>query len=65
MGSAGLAARIAAVVQIDPAAPVIEFSGRWRTWGALGATIKEVAQLVPAPGAQVGILLRNRPASIG
>jgi acyl-CoA synthetase (AMP-forming)/AMP-acid ligase II len=61
----GLAERIGAVAALDPAAPVLEFGGRWRTWGELGATIERVASLVPAPGTEVGILLRNRPASIG
>ena len=60
-----LADRIAAVVTVDPAAPALEFDGRWRTWGDLGATIEQVAALVPEPGWQVGILLRNRPASVG
>jgi long-chain acyl-CoA synthetase len=60
-----LSERIAAVVAIDPSAPAIEFGGRWRTWGDLGATIDQVAELVQAPGTQVGVILRNRPASIG
>ena len=60
-----LADRIAAVVAVDPAAPALEFDGRWRTWGDLGATIEQVGALVPEPGWQVGILLRNRPASVG
>lgn len=57
--------RIAAIVALDPAAHAVEFEGRWRTWGQLGETIEQVADMVPAPGAQVGILLRNRPASVG
>jgi long-chain acyl-CoA synthetase len=61
----GLSERIADVVAIDPSAPAVEFGGRWRTWGDLGATIERVAALVPSPGTQVGILLRNRPASVG
>jgi acyl-CoA synthetase (AMP-forming)/AMP-acid ligase II len=61
----GLSERIADVVAIDPSAPVVEFGGRWRTWGELGATVDRVAELVPAPGTQVGVILRNRPASIG
>ena len=59
-----LAERIAAVTQIDPAAPVMEHDGHWQTWGELGATIDAVATAVP-PGAAVGILLRNRPAHVG
>ena len=37
----------------------------WRTWGELGATVDDVAALIDRPGLQVGILLRNRPSSIG
>ncbi len=60
-----LSARIAAVLAIDAAAPALEFEGRWRTWGDLAATVEQVAACVPHPGAEVGILLRNRPASVG
>jgi acyl-CoA synthetase (AMP-forming)/AMP-acid ligase II len=59
-----LGERIAAVAALDPAAPAIEFGGRWRTWGEVGATIDAVAALVPHPGAPVGVLLRNRPAQV-
>jgi acyl-coenzyme A synthetase/AMP-(fatty) acid ligase len=59
-----LGARIAAVAAIDPAARAIEFEGRWRTWGEVGATVEAVAALVPHPGAAVGVLLRNRPAQV-
>jgi acyl-CoA synthetase (AMP-forming)/AMP-acid ligase II len=59
-----LGERIAAVAAIDPAAPALEFDGRWRTWGELGATIDAVARTVPRPGAPVGVLLRNRPAQV-
>jgi acyl-CoA synthetase (AMP-forming)/AMP-acid ligase II len=60
-----LSARIRAVVAIDPDASALEFGGRWWTWGELGTTVEQVATLVPSPGTQVGILLRNRPASVG
>lgn len=60
-----LAERIAAIPKLDPAAPALEFDGRWHSWGALDATLASVASLVPEPGAQVGILLRNRPAHVG
>ncbi len=59
-----LGERIAAVAAIDPSAPAIEFAGRWRTWGEVGATVDAVAALVPHPGAPVGVLLRNRPAQV-
>jgi acyl-CoA synthetase (AMP-forming)/AMP-acid ligase II len=60
----GLADRIAAVLALDPAAPAVEFGGRWHTWGDLAATADEVADLV-GPGTEVGILLRNRPRHVG
>jgi acyl-CoA synthetase (AMP-forming)/AMP-acid ligase II len=58
-----LSQRIGAVLAIDPAAPALEFEGSWHTWGELQATVSAVAAHVPA-GARVGILLRNRPASV-
>ncbi len=64
-GPTALSERIAAVGTIDPTAPAIEYGGRWRTWGELGATIESVAGVVPRPGAAVGVLLRNRPAQLG
>ena len=62
---AGLPARIADVVAIDPGADAVEFEGRWRTWGQLADTVAEVAESVESPGVEVGVLLRNRPAPIG
>jgi acyl-CoA synthetase (AMP-forming)/AMP-acid ligase II len=61
----GLPARIADVLALDPAADAVEFDGRWRPWGALADTAAQVAALVDRPGAEVGILLRNRPAAVG
>jgi len=60
----GLADQITAVLAIDPTAPAIEFAGHWHTWGELAATVASVAAEVPAPGTQVGVLLRNRPAQV-
>ena len=60
-----LSERIAGIVALEPASPAVEFEGRWRTWGDLGATVAAVADHVPAPGTEVGILLRNRPAPVG
>jgi acyl-CoA synthetase (AMP-forming)/AMP-acid ligase II len=62
--TSGLSARIADVLAIDPAAPALEYEGGWRTWGELARTADQVAALV-RPGTEVGILLRNRPPSIG
>lgn len=64
-GASALSERIAAIPRIDPAAPAIEFEARWLSWGQLDATIAGVADQVAEPGAQVGIILRNRPAHVG
>lgn len=60
-----LSERIAAVTRIDPGAPALEFERRWYTWGQLEATLSRVAGQVPEAGAQIGIILRNRPAHVG
>lgn len=57
--------RIAEVLAIDPAAGAVEFEGTWWSYGDLAATAAQAAALVPAPGTEVGILLRNRPVAIG
>ena len=59
-----LGERIAAVLALDPGAPALEFAARWRSWGALASTAESVAAELPAAGARVGVLLRNRPASV-
>ena len=61
----GLAQRIAAVLAVDPGAPAIEYEHSWSTWGELADTARQAAALVERPGAEVGIILRNRPASVG
>jgi acyl-CoA synthetase (AMP-forming)/AMP-acid ligase II len=61
----GLAQRIAEVLAVDPDAPAIEFEGSWSTWGELADTARQATALVDRPGAEVGIILRNRPACIG
>ena len=61
----GLGARIADVLAVDPGAPAIEFEGSWSSWGEVSDTVEQAAALVAEPGAAVGILLRNRPASVG
>jgi acyl-CoA synthetase (AMP-forming)/AMP-acid ligase II len=63
--TSALAERIATILRIDPAAPALEFEGRWHTWGQLDATLSSIGELVPEPGTQVGIVLRNRPAHVG
>jgi acyl-CoA synthetase (AMP-forming)/AMP-acid ligase II len=64
-GGCALSDRIADVLAVDPGAPAIEFEGSWRTWGQLADTVGRAAALVERPGAEVGVLLRNRPASVG
>jgi acyl-CoA synthetase (AMP-forming)/AMP-acid ligase II len=61
----GLPGRIADVLAIDPTADVVESGGRWRTWGQLADTVAQVAAVIERPGTEVGILLRNTPASLG
>jgi acyl-CoA synthetase (AMP-forming)/AMP-acid ligase II len=61
----GLSGRIGDVLAVDPSVDAIEFEGSWRTWGQLSDTVAQMARLVAHPGAEVGILLRNRPSSIG
>jgi acyl-CoA synthetase (AMP-forming)/AMP-acid ligase II len=61
----GLAQRISDVLAVDPGAPAIEFAGSWSSWGVVSDTVRQAAALVPAPGAEVGVLLRNHPASVG
>jgi acyl-CoA synthetase (AMP-forming)/AMP-acid ligase II len=61
----GLSARIADVLTNDPTADAIEFEGSWCTWGQLAWTANRVAALLDGPGIEVGVVLRNRPASIG
>ncbi|MFN8100413.1 MAG: AMP-binding protein [Mycobacterium sp.] len=58
-----LSARIADVLGLDPAAPALQYDGAWLTWGEIGAAARRVAELV-GPAAQVGIMLRNRPAHV-
>jgi acyl-CoA synthetase (AMP-forming)/AMP-acid ligase II len=60
-----LSERIAAVLAVDPGAPAIEFEGSWRSWGDVADTVARVGAVVERPGTQVGVLLRNRPASVG
>jgi acyl-CoA synthetase (AMP-forming)/AMP-acid ligase II len=60
-----LSRRIADVLAVDHEAPAIEFEGSWCTWGQLSDTVAQSAALVAHPGAEVGLLLRNRPASVG
>lgn len=58
-----LSRRISHVLDLQPEAPALEYDGRWFSWSELAAMAWRIAELTPA-GAQVGILLRNRPAAV-
>ncbi|HEY7070053.1 MAG TPA: AMP-binding protein [Acidimicrobiales bacterium] len=61
----GLSARISAVLALEPAAHAIEFEHRWWTWGDLATIAAGAAASVPGPGAEVGVVLANRPDAVG
>lgn len=65
----GLLNRIGAILALDPDAQALEFEGEWYTWGDISGIVESVAdaveQLSLPRGSQIGVLLRNRPASIG
>lgn len=58
-----LTQRITDVLRLQPESPAIEFEGEWLSWHAIGQTASEIGALTDS-GAQVGILLRNRPAHV-
>ncbi|WP_024441854.1 class I adenylate-forming enzyme family protein [Mycobacterium sp. UM_WGJ] len=58
-----LSRRIAAVLDLAPEEPALQYDGRWYSWSQLGALTQRIAELTPA-GARVGILLRNRPPQV-
>src|SRR6185436_9873110 len=64
-----LSDRIAAILELDPAAPALEFERRWYTWADLAQTAADVDRALRAAGAEagapVGVLLRNRPVPVG
>jgi acyl-CoA synthetase (AMP-forming)/AMP-acid ligase II len=60
-----LSTQLATVPTLDPAAPAWQFDGSWRPWSylseATGTLDAALAGPAPEPGAQVGLLMRNRP----
>ncbi len=58
-----LSQRMADVLDLEPDAPAIEYEGQWLSWRDIGDKAHRIASLV-SKGAQVGILLRNRPAHV-
>lgn len=57
-----LSRRIADVLALQPDSPAIEYDGEWVSWGQIGAAARRIAS--SAPGAEVGMLLRNRPVHV-
>ena len=58
-----LCQRIAAVLDLAPDAPAIEYDGQWFPYGQIGTLARQIATSVSGRG-QVGMLLRNRPAHV-
>jgi long-chain acyl-CoA synthetase len=58
-----LSRRIADVLSLQPDAPAIEYEGHWRSWRQVSDVSRRIGALTQ-PGAQVGMLLRNRPAHV-
>lgn len=56
---------IRATLAIDPAAPALEFEGRWHSWGELDTAAQSLAEtldtLAVGAGTRVAVLMRNRP----
>jgi acyl-CoA synthetase (AMP-forming)/AMP-acid ligase II len=58
-----LSARIAHVLDLDPAAPAIEYDDRWHSWHEVATLARAVAAL-DVEACQIGMLLRNTPVHI-
>ena len=58
-----LSQRISAVLGLAPDAPALEFDDQWFTWRDLAEAASRTRALV-SPGAQFGMMLRNRPAHV-
>lgn len=54
--------RIDHVLALQPDSPAIEYGGQWISWSRIGASARRIAAL--AAGAEVGMLLRNRPGHV-
>ncbi|OBH32618.1 AMP-dependent synthetase [Mycobacterium sp. E342] len=57
-----LSQRIADVLDLQPDADAIEYEGRWVSWARVAESARRVAALTA--GAEVGMLLRNRPGHV-
>jgi long-chain acyl-CoA synthetase len=60
-----LAELVRGVMRVDPAAPAMEYQGRWWSWGDFDHLIDAIDAALTAqgigPGVRIGGLLRNRP----
>ncbi|OBB99041.1 class I adenylate-forming enzyme family protein [Mycobacterium sp. 852002-40037_SCH5390672] len=57
-----LVRRIAAVLDLQPESHAIEYGGQWLSWAQVGALAQRIASATG--GAEVGMLLRNRPGHV-
>ncbi|MGV0779979.1 class I adenylate-forming enzyme family protein [Mycolicibacterium sp. XJ775] len=57
-----LSRRIDDVLDLDPAAPAIQYDGQWFTWGQVATLARRIG--ASTAGTRVGILLRNQPAHV-
>lgn len=57
-----LVQRIADVLDLEPDAHAIEYGGQWISWGRVAAAAQRIADATA--GAEVGMLLRNRPGHV-
>jgi long-chain acyl-CoA synthetase len=61
MGDHPLSRRIADVLALQPLGAAIEYDGQWSTWQQVAALANRIAVMGEA---EVGMLLRNRPAHV-
>jgi long-chain acyl-CoA synthetase len=59
-----LSQRIADVLDLEPNSQAIEYDGRWISWAQVSAEAQRIAALTAERGAEVGMLLRNRPGHV-
>ncbi|MEE6137803.1 AMP-binding protein [Mycobacterium sp. 050128] len=66
MGDHRLSQRIAAVLDLQPSAPAIEYDGRWLSWGQIGEAARRMASVTAehSDNPAIGMLLRNRPGQV-
>ncbi len=57
-----LVQRIADVLDLQPDSPAIEYDGQWISWAQVAASSRRIAAITA--GAEVGMLLRNRPGHV-